>query len=804
MGATLTDADTLQKQLIEPPKKGKGVFRKRLKDLLGLRRHQMVPREVLDDLFLMERRTLITLMLVETILLYILLPLLGDGIFVWYGLILTVTLWRYYLAYRYVKVPHTRELIVWHKKLVVLNWLTALLFAVLALWAMPMLEKYYQLFVVLILVGLGAGAVKTLAEDYRTAIGYLLILLFPLGVELLLLGRKESVILAFLLGIYLVTQVSILLRAHERSQELRRAREVLDEAKSQLFEKQELLQRFFEQASEGIFTYDRELRILDCNPAFLSLFHFRKEAVVGRRITDLEDEKLVTILQAALTEGVGSFRNNYRSSQGRQFWLEAKCSPLYNSEGRIIGGLGLIEDKTREHMTMEELRYLVSHDPLTTALNRRGFRSYMQELIRDKRHERLPTLLFYLDMDRFKQINDVYGHEAGDQLLIEIARRLKQLLPASGRLVRLGGDEFAVILPHVEEAMNDPEGVIARWAEKIHGVFAQPVLLKNSEVKAACSIGVVIMRPGSEDIEEIIRSADISMFRAKERREQDTKGYVLYTADMGAAHRRLHSMHRELEAALREDQFRLHFQPIVHTRKRHLLSAEVLLRWEHPRKGLIYPGEFLSVARQFNLISQIDMWVLDRTCRQIALWRAESNWKSLPFSLSVNVDAKLLLQERFPSMLSEIFRRHGIRSRELVLEVTEDSLVDNFSGARRVLNDLKKMGVECAIDDFGTGYSSLSYLKKLSFGILKIDREFVQDLFESVENIHLLETIIVMGKKLNYRIVVEGVETEKQMDVIRAIDEGVGAQGYLISRPVEGKYFWKKVCSGEFPAERFS
>ena len=768
-----------------------GGWRQRLKSLIGLRSHQMVSKEVLDDLFLMERRTLITLMLVETILLYILLPLLGDGIFVWYGLILTVTLWRYYLGYRYMKVPKSKELIVWHKKLVVLNWITALLFAVLALWAMPLLEKYYQLFVVLILVGLGAGAVKTLAEDYRTAIGYLLILLFPLGVELLLLGRQESMILAFLLGIYLVTQVSILLRAHERAQELRKAKEVLEDAQNQLFEKQEILQRFFEQASEGIFTYDRELRILDCNPAFLSLFHFKKSDVIGRKITDLEDEKLVTILQAALVEGVGSFRNFYRSSQGRQFWLEAKCSPLYNTQGRIIGGLGLIEDKTREHLSMEELRYLVSHDPLTTALNRRGFRSYMHELLRDERHEKLPTLLFYLDMDRFKQINDIYGHEAGDQLLIEIARRLKRLLPNRGRLVRLGGDEFAIVLPFESEALRDPEGLIGRWAEKIHEVFARPVPIRNNEIRASCSIGVVIMEPGEEDIEEIIRSADISMFRAKEQHGSEEKRYVLYTPDMGEAHRRLHQMHRELETALQEGQFLLHLQPIVRAGDRDLIAAEVLVRWQHPERGLIYPGEFLPVARQFNLVSRIDMWVLEEACRQIVRWREEQETPSLPFSLSVNVDARLLLLERFPKMLAEIFRRYGVESSEIILEVTEDSLVDNFSDACRVLDELKKMGVECAIDDFGTGYSSLSYLKKLSFGILKVDREFVRDLVDSIDNIHLLNTIIEMGKKLNYRIVIEGIETERQMEIVTEIDDEVGCQGYLISRPMDPQRFWR-------------
>jgi len=777
---------------MSPKKSRRGGWKQKLKNLISLRRHQMVSQEVLNDLFLMERRTLITLMLVETILLYILLPLLGDGIFVWYGLIVTVTLWRYYLANRYVKVPFTKAMIVWHKKLVVLNWLTALLFALLALWAMPMLEKYYQLFVVLILVGLGAGAVKTLAEDYRTAIGYLLILLFPLGVELLLLGRRESVILAFLLGIYLVTQVSILLRAHERSQELRQAREVLEDAQSQLFEKQELLQRFFEQASEGIFTYDRELRILDCNPAFLSLFHFRKEQVIGRKITDLEDEKLVTILQAALVEGVGSFRNFYRSSQGRQFWLEAKCSPLYNTQGRIIGGLGLIEDKTREHLGMEELRYLVSHDPLTTALNRRGFRSYIEELVRDEHHQKYPTLLFYLDMDRFKQINDIYGHEAGDQLLIEIARRLKRLLPKQGRLVRLGGDEFAVVLPFEAEALRDPEGVIRHWAHKIHQVFSQPITLRNNEIHASCSIGVVIMNPGEEDIEEIIRSADISMFRAKEQRNESADSFVLYTPDMGEAHRRFHQMHQELEQALEEGQFRLHFQPIVLAGDRRMISAEVLMRWEHPQRGLIYPGEFLPVARQFNLISRLDMWVLEGACKQIDQWRRLWGKNRLPFSLSVNVDARLLLQKRFPKTLAEMFQKYGIDSNELTLEVTEDSLVDNFSDASRVLDALKEMGVECAIDDFGTGYSSLSYLKKLSFGILKVDREFVRDLVESIENIHLLKTIIDMGKKLNYRIVVEGIETEKQMAVVTGIDDQVGCQGYLISRPLDGEVFWSR------------
>jgi EAL domain-containing protein (putative c-di-GMP-specific phosphodiesterase class I) len=296
----------------------------------------------------------------------------------------------------------------------------------------------------------------------------------------------------------------------------------------------------------------------------------------------------------------------------------------------------------------------------------------------------------------------------------------------------------------------------------------------------------MVLEEGTEAIDEAIRAADIAMLRAKESPD----GFVLYTPQMREEYLRNLRLHSELRTALREEEFLLYYQPLIEAGSGKLLSAEVLLRWRHPEEGLLTPDRFLPVARQFNLIPEIDFWVLERVCRKIREWR-ESGGMPVP-SLSVNLDARLLFREEFIARLGSDLERYGIRKGELILEITEDSLVENFEEASRVLEALRKRGVECAIDDFGTGYSSLSYLKKLSFDILKIDREFVRDMLDRIENLFLLRAIIRMGEQLGYRIVVEGVENERQRRIVADIDPRIGCQGYLFDRPLDEENFLRR------------
>ncbi len=755
-----------------------------LKTFFRLRHHVVLDQEVLDDIFLMERRTLITLILLETILLYILLPMLGKWVFVWYGLILTLSLWRYYNAHLYESKPQINSPIQWHKKFVVHVWLSALLFAILGLFAIPHIDPYYQLFIFIVIVGISSGALKTLDEDQRTAIGYLLILLLPLIVEMLLLDRKEILLLAFLTLIYLVSQINTLVRAYERYISLKESNRLIEKTKEELYEKEEMIQSFFEQADDGIFTYDRELRILDYNNAFLRLTHLKPKQIESMRLSDLKDRKLSTLLQASNLENAIHFEGSFRTSNGMKRWVDIRCSPIRNVHGVVVGGVGLLRDKTEEHITMEELEFLASHDPLTMACNRRAFRKFLKEIFQDSSRPNLPTLIFILDIKNFKQINNLYGQSSGDQILIESASRLRRILPSGACLSRMQSDEFSIVIPFLQMPSSKTEDFIEEWIDEMERILNSPFSVGDKQLKMQWSFGVLLVEPETIDIDELLRRIDVVMQEAQVKPELR---YIYYSKDMGERYRLANLLYRDLQKALVKEEFELYFQAIVQVDDLKPVSAEVLVRWRHPKRGLLSPGVFLDVARQFNIIIDLDLYMLRRVCQTIAEWKSRGIFSIR--TLTVNVDSRTLLQDAFPEFMRDLITRYEIAKGELTIEIVEETLVEDFDLASNIINRLRELGVECALDDFGTGYSSLSYLNKLSFDTLKIDREFVQDSLEGVKEPILLQSMIELGRRLNYSVVVEGVETRRQLDLIRSIDPKIKCQGYFIGKPIESKSF---------------
>ncbi len=760
------------------------------KNLFRLRRHEMVERDVLDELFAMERGTLITLMLLETILLYILMPLLGKAIAAWYGIAISMSLWRYYNAYDYQKHPKRNLPIVWHKKLIVQVWLTALLFSMLALFAMPRLDAYYQLFVFIVLVGISSGAVKALARDHRTAVGYLTIMLLPLSVEMLLLMREDTYILAFLVVIYYFTQMNIILRSYNQFITLKRNEKEIAAAKAKLHEKQEMMQRFFEQATEGIVSYDTEMKILDCNDSFAELFDKKQEDLIGLRFVDLPNKNFDRIAKESIDGKTGTYNGLHYRQNENELWVEAKFSPLHDHKGNIVGGMGLVVDRTSEHMAQQELEYLVFHDPLTAISNRRGFRQFMSDMIKKNEHTKYYSLLYYLDLNKFKQINDIFGHETGDKVLIEAVHRLKRLSDDTCNLTRLGGDEFCIVVPFVGTVLDEVMLIMEKWIDRIEDSFIRPFLIDGRILEAGCSIGVVVIEPNSKNIDEIVHKADISMLHAKKNRERHV---VVYDSNMRQKYTDLYGIQDDLKNAVKYNQFELYFQPIVDIESGRLYAAEALIRWNNAKKGVISPEDFLPVATKLGLSVEIDEWAIDNACRTVSIWKRDDNF-NLKY-LSVNIDAKTLFKKDFVESLLERLNHYDIKGRDIRLEITENSLIDSFENARRVIDELAHNGIECIIDDFGTGYSSLSYLKKLSFGTLKIDREFTKDLLDGIENVFLVRTIIEMGERLHYQIVVEGIETEKQRRILSHINKNLYYQGHLSSPPLPLGEFNEKIMS---------
>jgi len=399
-------------------------------------------------------------------------------------------------------------------------------------------------------------------------------------------------------------------------------------------------------------------------------------------------------------------------------------------------------------------------------------------------------------MDKFKYINDRFGHEVGDKVLIETTKRIRLLAQEKKKAVaRLGGDEFVLVIPFVSAHRDAVDGIMNEWLEIITKSFMTPYLIDGRKLDVSSSVGAVVINANEFNMEKVIAHADIAMFQAKRKGQA---GITVYDAQLGNLHRKAYEVQYSLEYAIEQDQLQIHYQPIVRAGGGNVVSAEALVRWQHPEKGLLAPAEFLPIAIETGQIAKVDTWVIQRVIEQIAEWKRRGVF-DLEY-VAINVDTRSLLESNLVGHLLDTMQKHGVQGDEIRLEITESSLVNNHEAAQQVIYSLRYHNIGCAIDDFGTGYSSLSYLKRYDFEILKVDREIVVDMLERVQNIAMLRTIIQMGRQFNYTVIVEGVETQKQYEVIRLMDPQVRIQGYLISPPIPSEAFEEQFLEEAYQA----
>lgn len=418
------------------------------------------------------------------------------------------------------------------------------------------------------------------------------------------------------------------------------------------------------------------------------------------------------------------------------------------------------------------LAFLAQYDGLTGLANRVLFRErFSRALIRAGRSGKLVALMF-IDLDRFKNINDTLGHDAGDQLLVEVAGRLKSILREGDTIARLGGDEFTVILEELEKA--EDAALIAR---KILDVMSNAICLNGHDVFVTPSIGVTIypLDDTSEDI--LLRNADTAMYRAK---EQGRNGFQFYTVGMNTRTVERLELESKLRKALSNDEFMLYYQPKVNLVDGQLIGAEALIRWEHPDIGMVSPAEFIPLAEETGLIVPIGEWVIKTACSQSATWQALGYQ---PIRIAVNLSARQFTEVDIVRLIVESVIDSKISPLSLEVEITESMLMDDMELSNARLKELKGHGIHVSVDDFGTGYSSLNYLKRFHIDTLKIDQSFVRDITSDPDDAAIASAIIALGKSLRLNVVAEGVETEEQLKFLQA--HGCGqAQGYYFSKPL--------------------
>ncbi len=538
-----------------------------------------------------------------------------------------------------------------------------------------------------------------------------------------------------------------------------------------------LLAGVFEHSAEAIMITGRDNCILEVNQSFLRLTGFSADEVRGQNPRLLASGRTTP----------GEFQLMWQSISDTGYWQgeiwdrrkDGSCYPKWLSISTIRGEAGEIDyflgsftDISERKAAEEEINHLAHFDVLTDLPNRANLQGRLEQALASARREGgEPVAVMFLDLDRFKNINDTLGHHVGDVLLLEVAHRLAASVRESDVVARLGGDEFVVLLTGIGGA------AVARVADKILDALAQPYRIEGHQLYSTTSIGIAVFPGDGDSVAMLMQNADVAMYHAKAAGRNNVQ---FFTASLNAAARDRRELENDLHLALRRQEFILHYQPQV-SGERQVLGAEALLRWQHPVYGLVSPLKFIPMAEDTGLILPIGQWVLETACAQLKAWSADLQTRSL--QLAVNVSPRQFRQADFVEQVQALLLRSGIDPALLKLELTESLVLDNVADTIEKMNAIKLLGVKFSMDDFGTGYSSLSYLTRLPLDQLKIDRSFVTQLPGNQSDAIIAQTIVTMGRSLGLNVIAEGVESEAQKAFLES--HGCHAyQGFLFSRPL--------------------
>ena len=542
------------------------------------------------------------------------------------------------------------------------------------------------------------------------------------------------------------------------------------------------LSSVMEQTADIIIVTDTAGKIEYVNPSFEKITGYSYLEAIdntpGLIASGKHKPEFYRHLWSTITAG-DSYSNIFinRRKDGSLFYEEQTITPIKDHAGKITHFVSTGKDISERIQVQERLQHMAHHDALTDLPNRNLFLDRLQQsLTRARWHDRLVAVMF-LDLDRFKNINDTLGHTVGDQLLLQLSERLSNSVRDGDTIGRFGGDEFAILLDDINSDSH-----ISLLAEKLLDTLKKPFKINKHELFVTASIGISIFPNDGEDSDTLLRNADVAMYRAKDLGKNN---YQFYSDDLSARIFERMTLESHLRHALERNEFVLYYQPQIDTRTQKIMGVEALLRWKHPEFGLVTPNNIVPLMEETGLIEKVGHWALETACRQARKWH-DAGWTYL--HLSVNISSRQFNDPDFISLVHDIISTTGINPEYLELELTESMLIRNASATINALNTLSSLGVRFAIDDFGTGYSSLSYLRRFPIDTIKIDRSFIHDVTDNPDDAAIASAIIVMGQNLSLNVIAEGVENQQQLEFLSSRNCHY-LQGNLFSRPLPAEEF---------------
>lgn len=547
----------------------------------------------------------------------------------------------------------------------------------------------------------------------------------------------------------------------------------------------------FEQSAEAVIIMDAEQRALTANRAFTQITGYAHAEVAGESLNIIAAGRHTTDFFRTAWESVGkvgSWQGEfwYRDKSGETHPMWMVLSAVRNKEGRVTHYICNMADISERKTYEARIEQLAFYDPLTGLANRALLMDRLRQALANAERRGQSVAVLFMDLNRFKEINDIMGHDVGDQVLIEVAQRFQGMLRQADTLCRFGGDEFIIIAGESNHASA------VQVAERLQQALGDPIVVQGKSFSVGTSIGIAFYPEDGQSADDLLKQADIAMYRAK----ASGGGYRFYRSDMSVGLVARLEIAQRLEQALKTGQLQLHYQPVVHLATKTISGAEALLRWNDPEWGWMSPAEFIPIAEERRMMRPLGEWVLQEACRQLSTWQEVGY--NLDTRLAINISAQQLEDAEFVSKTRVIINMAGLKPGYFSLELTESSLMANSERAAGMMEALKTAGFSLSIDDFGTGHSSLTYLKHFPVDKLKIDISFVRDMMTDSNDYIIISTIIAMARTLGIRTVAEGVESDVQADALLALgcDE---AQGYCFGRPEPADIFaqkWLKPATG--------
>ena len=638
-----------------------------------------------------------------------------------------------------------------------------------------------QMLVIFFLFAIGFTAMGILASKRDLLITYISVMYLPIIMRLFFMeGDTYRNIGYILLALILIMAIvanyygKVINNSLENRQDFITIKQTHEKLKERFFS-------LFERAPVGIYYYNKEMKLEDANEHFVQMNERQeKQSVLNAPFKALQSSKVVDAHQAVFEGNTGEYRGPFRSLEDSDLYVKLSTVPMINSVGEVAGGIAIINDITSEVTAKEKMIRNAYYDLLTNIPNRTLLMDKLRvHILQKKQHQEFGALLF-MDVDNFKKVNEIFGHDAGDNLLKQVTGRIERILGENELFARISGDKFVLLLPSLHADREDTEQMIKKYIGVIRDTFIKPLRIAGEEYHLSLSTGIVLFNQVSDSAFDLLKKAETAMYEAK----KSARGTLcFYKSIMGAFAKKQLILENDMHNALVNDEFSIVYQPQIDIATDTILGVEALVRWEHPEKGYISPEEFISVAEESGTIIRLEEWIFNRIFEELQTYSDAIALSSLD-RVAVNVSTVHFMQPNFVEKFMLLVSKYKIDPTLLEIEITEGSVIENLEYAKQKIHELKAFGLRFAIDDFGTGHSSLAYLKELPVDVIKIDKSFVENIQHDEGDAMIVKSVVIIGHTFDLEVLAEGIEDAETLAYLKEIGCDI-YQGYYGYKPME-------------------